>query len=65
MSYYDLLVAGIMAGIGFTVALFVSSVAFPAGMEQSSTKMGALFSFVAIGLSIIFAKILNVGRYNK
>lgn len=65
MNNRDLVVAGMMAGIGFTVALFVSSVAFPPGAEQDSAKMGALISFGAAGLSVLAAKILGVGRYAR
>ena len=43
----DLLVLGCVAAIGFTVALFVASVAFPPGPVQDAAKMGALFSFGA------------------
>jgi NhaA family Na+:H+ antiporter len=63
MNYRDLLVAGVMAGIGFTVALFVTTVAFDPGASQDAAKMGALFSFGAAALSVVFAKSLCVGRY--
>lgn len=63
MNYRDLTVLGIMAGIGFTVALFVSTVAFPPGDVLDSAKMGALFSFFASFLSFIAAYILRSGRF--
>ena len=48
MNNRDLVVVGFAAGIGFTVALFISIGAFPGGALQDSVKMGALFSvFVA------------------
>lgn len=65
MNFRDVLVLGCMAGIGFTVALFVSTVAFPPGSTQDAAKMGALFSFGAAIISVIMAKTLNVGRFTK
>ncbi len=62
MNTSDLIVVGFAAGIGFTVALFVSVVAFPTGALQDSVKMGALFSFVVAPITIIIALILGVRR---
>jgi NhaA family Na+:H+ antiporter len=62
MSFGDVLTLGCMAGIGFTVALFVSTVAFPAGTMQDAAKMGAVFSFGAILLSFLVAKITGVQK---
>ncbi|MBN2715886.1 MAG: Na+/H+ antiporter NhaA [Deltaproteobacteria bacterium] len=64
MNMRDLVVLGFMAGIGFTVALFVATVAFPAGEVLDGAKMGALFSFAASILAFIMAKLLRVGRYS-
>ncbi|MBN2242587.1 MAG: Na+/H+ antiporter NhaA [Acidobacteria bacterium] len=58
----DLIAVGIAAGIGFTVALFVSVVAFPAGALQDSVKMGALFSFSVAPITVIAALILGTRR---
>ncbi len=60
MNFGDVLVLGFMAGIGFTVALFVSTVAFPPGPLQDAAKMGALFSFSAAGLAYLAAKLIGV-----
>jgi NhaA family Na+:H+ antiporter len=62
MKTPELIVVGIAAGIGFTVALFVSVVAFPAGAIQDSVKMGALFSFAVAPVTIIAALLLGVRR---
>lgn len=52
---------GTVAGIGFTVALFVSSAAFPQpGPIQDSVKMGALLSFAAAALAFVVARTLGV-----
>ncbi len=62
MRIIDLLIIGFVAAIGFTVSLFISAVAFPAGDVQDAAKMGALFSFGAVFLSIIVAKIIGVKK---
>ncbi|MDQ3249390.1 MAG: Na+/H+ antiporter NhaA, partial [Chloroflexota bacterium] len=53
MHWNDLIVLGCIAGIGFTVALFVSTVAFPPGPLLDAVKMGALFSFFSMGVAIV------------
>jgi len=62
MRIIDLLIIGFVAAIGFTVSLFISAVAFPAGEVQDAAKMGALFSFGAVFLSLIVAKIIGVTK---
>lgn len=59
----DVIVIGIVAGIGFTVALFFATAAFPYGRLLDETKMGALLSFGAFFLAFAAARVLNVGRY--
>jgi len=59
MNTRDLIVVGFAAGIGFTVALFVSIVAFPQGALQDSVKMGALFSFIVAPITLIIAKLIR------
>jgi NhaA family Na+:H+ antiporter len=59
MTNRDLIVVGFAAGIGFTVALFVSIVAFPAGALQDSVKMGALFSFFVAPITLFVARLLR------
>ena len=58
----DLIIIGCAAAIGFTVALFVSTVAFPAGPIQDAAKMGALASFFAAGVTWVVAKFIGVER---
>jgi len=62
MRLIDLVVIGCVAAIGFTVSLFVASVAFDAGPVQDAAKMGALFSFFAAVVSIIVGKMLRVEK---
>ncbi|MCB2111217.1 MAG: Na+/H+ antiporter NhaA [Defluviimonas sp.] len=62
MNARDLVVVGCVAAIGFTVALFVASVAFPAGDVQDAAKMGALFSFAAAAVSIVAGRMMGVTK---
>lgn len=58
----DLLVLGCVAGIGFTVSLFVATVAFPPGDLQDAAKMGALLSFLAAGIAVLAGRMLGIRR---
>lgn len=62
MRLIDLLVIGCVAAIGFTVSLFVASVAFDAGPVQDAAKMGALFSFGAAIVSIVVGRLTKVQK---
>ncbi|HEY0274904.1 MAG TPA: Na+/H+ antiporter NhaA [Paenirhodobacter sp.] len=62
MMMRDLFVLGCVAAIGFTVALFVASVAFDAGPMQDAAKMGALFSLAASVIAIAAGRLLRVTR---
>lgn len=62
MRLIDLVVIGFVAAIGFTVSLFVASVAFEGGSVQDAAKMGALFSFFAAALAIASGKVLRVQK---
>jgi NhaA family Na+:H+ antiporter len=62
MRTIDLVVVGCVAAIGFTVALFVASVAFGPGPVQDAAKMGALFSFGAAIVSIVVGKLTRVEK---
>ncbi|MGB0440042.1 MAG: Na+/H+ antiporter NhaA [Paracoccaceae bacterium] len=64
MRIIDLVVIGCVAAIGFTVSLFVASVAFEAGPVQDAAKMGALFSFAAAIISIVVGKLTKVQKHN-
>jgi NhaA family Na+:H+ antiporter len=56
-----MLVLGVMAGIGFTVALFFTTAAFPITSPYlDQAKMGALLSFLAAPIAILLARTLRV-----
>ena len=64
VTWRDVIVVGIIAGIGFTVALFFATAAFPYGRLLNETKLGALLSFSASLVGLIAAKVLKVGRFS-
>ena len=62
MTFPDLFVLGSVAAIGFTVALFVATVAFDPGAVQDAAKMGALLSFGAAVISILLGRVLKIKK---
>lgn len=64
MRIVDLVVIGFVAAIGFTVSLFVASVAFENGPVQDAAKMGALLSFAAAVVAILSGKLFRVEKRN-
>ena len=42
MAWREVLVVGLVAGIGFTMALFIAGLAFPAGALIEVAKLGIL-----------------------
>ncbi|MFV2052283.1 Na+/H+ antiporter NhaA [Aliiroseovarius sp. YM-037] len=68
MRIIDLFVIGCVAAIGFTVSLFIASVAFDGTVMlegasvQAAAKMGALFSFGAAAISIVAGKLCRVEK---
>ncbi len=65
MGLRDLFVVGCAAAVGFTVALFVSVVAFSPGPTQDAAKMGALLSLAAAVLTVIAARVLGAERRER
>jgi NhaA family Na+:H+ antiporter len=57
MTYGDVAIVGLAAGIGFTVALFFATAAFQPGPILDEAKMGALLSFVAAPLAILCGRV--------
>jgi NhaA family Na+:H+ antiporter len=65
LGWKEVIVVGCAAGIGFTVALFFATAAFPAGgplLDQ--TKLGALLSIVSAVITFVAAGVLRVGRFS-
>jgi NhaA family Na+:H+ antiporter len=60
VRWADLVVLGFAAAVGFTVALFISTVAFDPGETLETVKMGSLLSFSAMFLAVTAAKLLRI-----
>jgi NhaA family Na+:H+ antiporter len=62
LDYPALLVLGVAAGIGFTVALFFTTAAFRPGLVLDEAKMGALLSFLAAPLALLLGRLLKLQK---
>lgn len=60
MKPRDLLTAGIIAGTGFTVALFVAGEAFTDPVIRGAAKMGAMLSLISAVLGLVAGKLVGV-----
>jgi NhaA family Na+:H+ antiporter len=60
MKLRDLLTSGIIAGTGFTVALFVAGEAFTDPIIRGAAKMGAMFSLIAAVCGLVVGKMIGV-----
>ena len=62
MEMKHVMLTGIIAGIGLTVALFVSGAAYTGDMiaYQGPAKMGALFSGFGFLIAWVVAKLLGI-----
>lgn len=60
LSYRHAMVLGVAAGIGFTVALFFATSAFPPGPVLDQAKMGALLSFFAAPIAIVLGRLVGL-----
>ncbi|MGA7826244.1 MAG: Na+/H+ antiporter NhaA [Geobacteraceae bacterium] len=62
MGRRELLVAGVIAGVGFTVALFVAGEAFTNPDIQGAAKMGAMLSIVAFPIALILGRMIGIRK---
>lgn len=56
----ELLIAGIVAGTGFTVALFVSGEAFTDPLIQGAARMGAMLSLLAALVGLVAGRLAKL-----
>ena len=63
LRWREVVVVGCAAGIGFTVALFFATAAFPPGSLLDQTKLGALLSVASALVAVGAAIALRVGRF--
>ncbi len=64
MGKKELFLAGVVAALGLTVALFVAGAAFTDPIIQGSAKMGALFSAFVAAIALILGKVLRIKKIN-
>jgi NhaA family Na+:H+ antiporter len=62
MRKIDLCVVSLIAGTGFTVALFMAGEAFADEGIKSAAKMGAVLSALTIVLGLVMGKVMDVKR---
>jgi len=62
MKKRELLVIGVIAGFGFTVALFVAGEAFIDPVHQGAARMGAMLSCGSAVIALLAAKVLRIKR---
>jgi NhaA family Na+:H+ antiporter len=66
MGMKELVMAGFIAALGLTVALFVAGAAFPAdAVLQGQAKMGALFSGLVGIVAIVLGRMFGFGNRSK
>ena len=63
MKNKELVLVGLIAGIGMTVALFVAGEAFIDPVTQGAAKMGALLSSGCAVIAIALGRLLNIKRH--
>jgi NhaA family Na+:H+ antiporter len=64
-GWREVIVVGCAAAIGFTVALFFATAAFPGGLALAQAKTGALLSVGGALLATAAAAVLRVGRFSR
>jgi Na+:H+ antiporter, NhaA family len=60
VTWRDMTVLGMLAGVGFTVGLFFATASFAPGPLLDQTKMGALFSLLSAVLAVLLAGALRI-----
>jgi len=65
IGWLDLLVIGVIASVGLTIALFLATVAIPTGPLLNQIKVGTLMTAGGGVLALLLAAALRVGRLAK
>ena len=65
VRWRELLVIGLIAGIGFSVGLFMANELIAPGQVRAETSMGVLLTLLAAPLAIVAARALRVGRFER
>jgi NhaA family Na+:H+ antiporter len=65
VGWRELIVGGLIAGVGFSVGLFFCAALLPPGQVLLEMRMGALLTLTAAPIAIIAAVLLGVGRFAR
>lgn len=65
MNFRHLIIVGIVAGIGFTVSLFIADQAFVDPILQEEAKMGALLSIGIALIAIVAGKMMGIKKWRQ
>ena len=63
VGWREVTVIGVIASVGFTVALFFATASVGPGPTLSAIKMGALVSAAGVFVALIAARLLRTGRF--
>jgi NhaA family Na+:H+ antiporter len=64
VGWREVIVAGFMAAVGFSVGLFFCTALLPPGQLRSELSMGVLLSLAGVPLAFLSARLLHVGRFS-
>ena len=65
VGWRELIVGGLIAAIGFSVALFFCAALLPPGQVLLEMRMGALLTLAAAPMAFVVAVFLGVGRFAR
>jgi NhaA family Na+:H+ antiporter len=65
VGWRELIVIGIVASLGLTMALFFAGVSMAPGQMLGEVKMGVIVSLAGVPLAFLAARLLRVGRYGR
>lgn len=65
VGWRELLVIGLIAGIGFSVGLFMANELIAPGQVRAETSMGVLLTLLAVPVAVLSAAALGVGRFER
>jgi Na+:H+ antiporter, NhaA family len=65
VGWRELIVVGVIAGVGFTMGLFFTTAILAPGQLLAETKMGVLVTVIGAPLAVVAARLLHVGSFGR
>lgn len=65
VSLRDLMLVGVIAGIGFTVPFLMANAALPGGLATEAAKLGIVASLLSAPLALALARLIGIGRWQR